>query len=289
MLNLLDQVIRTVLDLAWSAPPAKPDFYFAVPDEGWRQRVKQGIRDRLDIYLYEVRENRDLRRAPWDVIELADGTAVSSQPPSYVDVHYLISSWSRIADDNEAVSPIPDEHALLAEALRILFRTPEVIPADIGVVGGGVVFQAAPIYLTVAPPEMPRVLNDFWSTMKLPWRPAIQLIATAPVDLLRDTAPMPLMTTFIQRYVPLNGALDEVIQIGGWVLRDADGTPIAGATVRLTASGEQIVTGADGRYTFLGLRRGVHRIRAEAAGFAPLERDVDVPDGLPEDHIFRLS
>jgi hypothetical protein len=301
MLNLVDQLIERVLDTGWATtpPPAKPSFFFTVPDTDWRDKVKAGVDQRLDIYLYEVRENREFHRAHWDDIELADRTSVLSQPPAYFDCHYLISAWSP-AEDSEALNPVLDEHQLLSEALRVLMRNPDVTPAVLGIAGGGPVFQQAHVYLTVTPPEAPRVLNDFWSTMKLPWRPAIQLVVTAPLDLLKDSPAEPLLITFIQRYVlaTLNAqnvlvaatsTADEFIQIGGWVLRNADDSPIAGATVERIATGERVLTDAQGRYTFAGLRRGIHRLRASAATMTPIERDLDLPAGPPEDHIFKLS
>ena len=301
MLNLVDQLIEQVLDTGWTTtpPPAKPSFFFTIPDEAWLAKVKAGIDLRLDIYLYEVRENREFRGAHWDEIELPDRTSVLSQPPAYFDCHYLISAWSP-AEDSEALNPVLDEHEVLSEALRVLMRNPDVTPGVIGIAGGGPVFQGAHVYFTVTPPETPRVLNDFWSTMKLPWRPAIQLVVTAPLDLLQDLPPAPLLTTFIQRYAPatLNAqgvlvagtsAVDEFIQIGGWVLRNADDSPIAGASVVRLATGDEVLTDAQGRYTFAGLRRGVHRLRASFPGFTPIERDLTLPAGPPEDHIFKLS
>src|SRR5262245_26754177 len=159
MLHLLDKVVEKVLDTGWTPtpPPAKPGFYFAIPDEDWRTRVTTGADERLNIYLYEVRENRDFRRPDWDVLELPDRTAVLSHPPVYFDCHYLISAWSPV-EESEAASPVPDEHRLLAEALRVLLRNPDVNPAALGVAGGGPVFQEAHVYLSIAAPETPRVL-----------------------------------------------------------------------------------------------------------------------------------
>ncbi len=291
MLNLLDQLIQKVLDAGWttSPPPAKPGFYFTVPDEAWQTTVKSGVGVRLNIYLYEVRENTTLRRSSWDVFNLADHTAVLSPPPAYFDCHYLISAWSP-SEDSETISPVLDEHQVLSEALRVLLCNADVVPGPYGL-GGGQVFQQAHVFLTIAPPEAPRVLNDFWSTMKLPWRPAIQLVATAPLDLLLDQSVGPLVTTFIQRVVQINatGSADEWITMGGWVLKNSDSTPIGGATVTRVATGQTATTDSQGRYTFAGLRRGVHKLRAEAAGFTAIERDVNIPDGPPDDHIFKLS
>lgn len=291
MLNLLDRVIEKVLDSGWTPtpPPAKPGFFFTIPDDEWRNKVKSGTQVRLNIYLYEVRENVSLRRSQWDPIELADHSSILSRAPVYFDCHYLLSAWSP-SEDSEALAPMLDEHQVLAEALRVIIRNLDVNPAVLGIAGGGPVFQQARVSLTVAQPEAPRVLNDFWSTMKLPWRPAIQLVATAPLDLLQDSPPAPPMTTFIQRLVQIGvaGGLDEWITLGGWVL-NPDDTPIAGATVRHVTTGETMITDSEGRYVFAGLRRGTHTLRAEAAGKTPVQRNLNVPDGPPTDHIFKLS
>ena len=40
MLDLVDNLIQKVLDTGWTTtpPPAKPSFFFTVPDQGWRTR-----------------------------------------------------------------------------------------------------------------------------------------------------------------------------------------------------------------------------------------------------------
>jgi hypothetical protein len=296
MLNLLDTMIQTVLDTGWVAPPAKPLFGFSIPNDDWVTRVKAGTNVRLNMYLYEVRENREFRRANWDTIaQLGEQTAVLSAPPAYFDCHYLISAWSP-EQDTDGSSPVPTEHQVLAEALRVLMRNPDLRPIDLGVVGGGPVFQQAHIYLSVAPPEGPRILNDFWSTMKLPWRPAIQLVATAPIDLLQDSPPVPLMTTLVQRYglqqSPVND-FAEVIAFGGWVLRNDTSAPIPNATVeRLTVASvviETTTTDAQGRFSFGDLRRGPLRLRASGAGLGPTIFTLTIPDALAAEHVLKLS
>jgi hypothetical protein len=288
MLNILDNVLDKILNDGWITPPAKPDRSFAIPDSSFKNTVATLT---LNIYLTEIRENRDFRRANWDTVALPDRTTVVSQPPSYFDCHYLISSWSAV-QPSDIASGVADEHAALGGALRVLVRNPDVVPGVLGVPGGGVVFQNAHIYLNVAPPEAPRVTHDFWNTMQLPWRPAISLIATAPVDALFDSPPSPPLISFVQRYGGIGtapGTFEEQIQIGGWVLRFAGDVPIAGATVLRVATGELVATDSQGRFSFAGLQPGIHRLRASAGGFTPIERDLDIPNGPPDSHIFRLS
>jgi hypothetical protein len=288
MLNLVDNLILKLLDTGWTTPPAKPTFFFTVPDTDWRAKVKTRIELQLNIYLYEVRENRNFRRASWDNVPLADGSVVLSEPPVYLDCHYLISAWSP-TEDSDLASPVLDEHQLLSETLRVLLRNPDVVPAAVGIPGGGVVFQNAHVYLSVAPPEPPRVLNDFWSTMKLPWRPAVMLVVTAPLDLLMDSAPSPVVTTFIQRFAQIGSStIEEIIDIGGLVLRAADQSPILGATVVRLDNNDTATTDAQGRYVLTGIPRGVHRFRASAATMTAIELDINIPAASPTNYIFQL-
>ena len=291
MLHLVDRLIERVLDSGWpqTPPPAKPGFFFTIPDEGWRTKVKASLGLRLNIYLYEFRENRGFRRAAWDQAELADHSYVLSPPPVYLDCHYLISAWSP-TEDSELANPVLDEHLLLAEASRILLRNPEVIPGAIGVTGGGDVFQNARVNLSVAPPEPPRVLNDFWSTMRLPWRPAIMLIVTAPLDLLQDSPPAQAVTTFVQRFGQVGSdVVEEWIDFGGFVVRADSNAPVAGATVTRLPQGQSTTTDAQGRYLFTRLKRGMQLFRASAPSLLALERSIDIPGDPAHTHTFALS
>ena len=142
------------------------------------------------------------------------------------------------------------------------------------------------------------MLNDFWSTMNLPWRPAIQLIVTAPLDLVDDVALGPAVLTLLQRYVMLDGTnnLEEVILLGGWVLSAVDDSPLPSASVqRLVGTGgnarivETVQTDSQGRFVFTGLRGNTHRLNAAFPGLTDLARTVNVVNATFDDHIFRLN
>jgi len=287
MLRRVDDTLQALLEQTWRPPPARPDILFDPPDgDTWKNRVTASNTVKLNVYLIDVRENPNFRRSSWDVEPGPNNTTTLSRPPAYIDCHYMVSAWSPA--QNEATKI---EHAVLAGALRVFLQNPDVLPVLLGTTGEGPVFDLGHIYLLAAPSETSRALSDFWTSMKQPWRPAIQLIATAPLDLLQDGPPDARLLTLVLRFADAGsgGRFEETIDIFGLVLRAADDTAIAGAVVIRVANGIRTQTDDDGRFTFVRVSRGIHRIRVEATGFAPMERDLDVPGGPAADHIFRFA
>jgi Carboxypeptidase regulatory-like domain len=79
-----------------------------------------------------------------------------------------------------------------------------------------------------------------------------------------------LMATFLGLSTAATAAAQTNGSIAGVVL-DASGAPIAGATVSLESSGQQLrsaQTGADGRFSIEGAAGGETLMRVRAGGFA---------------------
>src|SRR5918992_318558 len=76
------------------------------------------------LFLYDLRENRELRTNEWQV-ERRDGTATRKRPPVRVDCSHLITAWA----SDSSTTPALDEHRLLGEVMRALLRHP-AIPAE---------------------------------------------------------------------------------------------------------------------------------------------------------------
>ena len=291
MYQLVDEVIRTVLDSGWPVDPPKPVFSFQTPDDTFESFVNNQAQPVVNLFLYDGRENRDMRRAEWDTLELAPGVTTLSQPPAFINCYYLITAWARGGQD-PAAQAVATEHRYLGEALRILMRTPDVIPQVVGVPGGGVVFNQGHLYLAAAGPEGCPQIGEFWTSMKRPWRVSTHLVVTAPMDVLFDSPPEPMVVTLIQRYTLIGapaGSVEERILIGGWVLRAIDDAPIANATVERVGTGVETKTDEAGRFRLANLSRGIHRLRASAPGMTAIERDLDVPIGPVADQIFKLA
>lgn len=79
----------------------------------------------INLFLYQIEENRDLRNPEVVFERRSDGATVRRPPVLRVDCNYLITAWAK-----ESVSlPEQDEHRLLGEVVRVLLRFPE-IPAE---------------------------------------------------------------------------------------------------------------------------------------------------------------
>jgi len=80
----------------------------------------------VDLFLYEVKENRELRD-PTPIVEKIGTSFVHREPPLRVDCSYIVTTWSDPNATGEA--RVTEEHRLLAKALLWLSRFP-TIPAD---------------------------------------------------------------------------------------------------------------------------------------------------------------
>lgn len=291
MFQLVDDVVRTVLDTGWPANPPKPVISFETPDDNFTTFVNNQTAPVINVFLYDTRESREMRRAVWDTVELAPGVTSLSQPPAYLNCHYLITAWAQGGND-PAAGGVATEHRYLGEALRIVMRNPDVVPLDLGLPGGGAVFTEGHVYLTAVGSDATSQLGEFWTSMKRAWRASAHLVVTAPLDLLFDAPPDPMVITLIQRYTLVGApasSIEERIIIGGWVLRAGDNAPIPNANVERVGTGIATRTDEAGRFRLPDLVRGVHRLRASAPGMTAVERNVDVPTGPLADQIFTLS
>src|SRR3954447_17537082 len=56
----------------------------------------------IDIFLYDVRENRELRTNEWVVDRVGNGAVAKRRAPVRVDCAYLITAWASASAPNPA-------------------------------------------------------------------------------------------------------------------------------------------------------------------------------------------
>ena len=135
----------------------------------------------INLFLYDVRENRDLRNTEWLVERRDEGTAFRRRAPVRVDCSYLVTAWP-----SDAVpDPSQDEHHILGEVMKVLLRHP-VIPETM--LQGSLSGQDPPLpAITIQPSEL-QSWGDFWQAIgskpkaALNYKVTIGIPVGAPVE-----------------------------------------------------------------------------------------------------------
>src|SRR5215467_12093276 len=136
----------------------------------------------LDLFLYDVRENTELRNTGW-IIELqSDGTAIKKRSPVRVDCSYLITAW---ASESSTSRPL-DEHRLLSEVMKVLLRHPTI--PDV-LLHGSLKGQEPPLPSSTLQPGRLQSVAEFWQALGGKPKAALNYTVTIGVvpDRLQDT------------------------------------------------------------------------------------------------------
>ncbi len=273
MIDDLDLSIEALLTMEFGG--ALPfDLSFAIPDKTFAP--VSGSKNTLNCYLYDIREDRELRRTDPILARQPDGTVQKQYPPARVRLAYCITAWSPATVSVE-IAPAQDEHKLLSDVLRALLKYPTLPPSALK---GSLAGQQPPLPTTVILPDTDKIVSDFWTAVGGQLRPSLDYRVTLSLTYLDlVTGPMVTMqsSTFLQS--DLGGPSDEWIQIGGQVLDNGlPPNPIPNAWVRADATGQTAVSDALGRFVFVGLKRGPQTIRARAVGFKDGIRNINIPE-----------
>src|SRR6185436_1656863 len=102
----------------------------------------------LDLFLFGIRENRELRTPEPVVDRDGNGVVVRRRAPVRVACTYLVTAWA----SETSTTPALDEHHLLGEALRALLRH-ATIPEP--VLQGSLAGQEPPLPTLMIEPEPP--------------------------------------------------------------------------------------------------------------------------------------
>lgn len=125
MLDDLDKTIEALLKRELPAALASQvTLSFAAPDA---QFPPQSVAlPAINLFLYDVRENRELRSNEWLSERLDTGMISRRRAPARIDCAYLITAWA----STSTPSPAQDEHRILGTVMAVLLRHPS-IPAEL--------------------------------------------------------------------------------------------------------------------------------------------------------------
>jgi hypothetical protein len=288
MINDLDETLKQLLVKKAGLDPSEVDISFDIPTREWSTPV---TRPTVNLYLYDLRENRQLRETYWDDETGEDGRINLKRRPLRIDMSYMITCWTSSAED---------QHRLLWRVVETFFRF-SPIPEEVLV--GDLTQLTHEIRTEVAQPDgVLKNVSDFWGALENQLRPSVSLVVTLDLDLEQIlSAPMVLARglkfghTAVQPgprgaiIVPelLPGWEAGTVRLGGEV-RNKKGKVLAGASVRLVSKqadgqpvqfGASVQTDAEGRYIFTTVPVGEYTLVVELAGQAPVQMPLTVAIG----------
>ncbi|NTV63530.1 MAG: DUF4255 domain-containing protein [Oscillochloris sp.] len=129
----------------------------------------------VNLFLYDVRENRDLRSNEWISDRQDNGMVLRKRAPVRVDCAYLITSWA----SDGTVNPAQDEHRMLGLVMRALLRFPK-LPAN--VLQGSLQGQEPDLPTTALQANNLQSLGEFWQALGGKPRAALSYTITISLD-----------------------------------------------------------------------------------------------------------
>jgi hypothetical protein len=157
VIDKLDRALKELLERELvPGLAAQMGISFAAPDSDF---PPQGLTiPAVDLFLYDVRENLELRSPGLSLMQTENGSVWRKRPLVWVDCSYLITAW---ASENSPTRPF-DEHHLLSEVMKVLLRHPRLpdalLPEDLR-------NQAPQIPTSTLQPGRLQSVSEFWQAL----------------------------------------------------------------------------------------------------------------------------
>jgi Pvc16 N-terminal domain/Carboxypeptidase regulatory-like domain len=264
----LDASLETLLtsEAATGSELAAATISFSVPDEDWRGA---GTGLDLDIYLYQISENRDLRSNERRYRPQVGGGVDVDPFPTRVECCYLITAWNK-ADDTGGEDRELQEHRLLSQVLYALLRNP-TMPITY-MTAPLVAAQELTLPVITAQLDGAGTTADFWTGLGTYLRPSVTCKVTLALELGRSfrAAEVTLVHTRV------NGEMKALLAGRVWD-SGTPRSPVAGAWVRVVETGELAVTDVGGEFLLEHIAAGTYTLVVRAPGFQEGGGGVNVP------------
>ena len=256
---------------------------FDCPVEG---EYKPATPRALNLFLYEVRENLELRSNE-PLLTRRNNEVFTTRPPMRVACSYLVTAWpSGVATDDELPMPLREQR-LLGEALQVLAQYP-TIPAPL--LQGSLAGQEPPLPLVVAQADGLKDQSEFWTAIKGKLRPSLIVTVTASMPTAAEEKPE-LVTTRVIRTGERTGLdIKEIspatlasakmkgpLRIVGRITDDR-GAPVKEAVVMIPALNLRARADADGRYRLEEVPEGQHTLLVQPGWAGSKLKEMKVDD-----------
>jgi hypothetical protein len=263
VINDLDDTIKQLLIKNGKLDHGEVDIRFETPAREWSASLSKPT---INLYLYDIRENHELRGTEWIIEKNGNNTATKRKNARRINLSYLVTVWT---------NNIEDQHALLWTVLSTLIRYP-TIPKELLL--GQLAKQEYPIITNTAQPD--GLFNnpaDFWSALDNEIKPSFNYIVILPMD------PDLVFTSTIARTSSLAVKRPEtepemLIAIFGSVyLKGQPDKVVPSAVVVASEANMTAVTNENGQYSFTRIPSGKQTFQVTVPGGKPQSFTLTVP------------
>jgi len=240
------------------------DVSFERPSREWSSKLS---RPTLNLFLFDIRERKELRDGTFAMTRTADGRAIQTRPPRRVDLTYLVTAWTREADD---------EHRILGRTLAAMYRTDNLPDAFRQ---GYLQFAETQVPLRVTSADHVARPHDLWGVLDNELRASITWVTTVPIDAFEPIVG-PLVRTAELEFGRIGEDWRETPppRIAGLV--HAKGDPlvgISGARVSLKDTAFSTTTNESGLWVFDRVPHGSYVAKVETGDGSSVESAMNVP------------
>jgi len=268
MISDVDETLRELMVTYGNLDPTEIDISFEKPNRQWAAGVSKPT---VNLYLYEIKENTDLKNpGGWVVRKGPDNTAIKSKPDVRIDLSYNITVFA---------SNIDDEHRLLSRVLVTLLKY-QTLP--VGSLQGLLVGQDL-ITSTAHPGDAQQGHSDYWGAVDNDLKASLEYRITIRLDIGEEISTGIVLNS--QFKVGQTGmALDEFeiqpVNIGGRVHdRDDASIGVENAVVTVLERGLDTTSGKDGQYRIPRMLPGMYTLIIAVEGYEESRIPIQVPSG----------
>jgi Pvc16 N-terminal domain/Carboxypeptidase regulatory-like domain len=286
---MINDLSRTLKHLLQTVAKSEPEVFpvlngkaieFARPDKDFKPNPQGSV----CLFLYDIRENRELRtNEPVRVVN-NNGQHTIERAPTRVVCSYLVTAWpaERVGEDRKAELDIDDEtavdlnlleHLLLSEVLQVFSRYP-IIPASS--LQGKLADppQPVPLPMITAQAEGLTNISEFWTAIGSNLRPSLNVKATISVQ---AAAAEPEAKPVVERIVHTDKP--SRLEIKGQI-KDATHSPVAGVRITIVELDLNTTSDSNGQYNFNQIPIGKYHLQINWRAGEKLRRqtvEINVP------------
>ena len=286
---MINDLSRTLKHLLQTVAQKEPQVFpllqgkaieFARPDKDYKPNPQGSV----CLFLYDIRENRELRsNEPVRVVN-NNGQPAVERPPTRVVCSYLVTAWpaEKVGVDLKAKLNLDEETAvdlnlleqqLLSEVLQVFSRYPMIPESSLqGRLADPL--QPFPLPMITAQAEGLTNISEFWTAIGSNLKPSLNVKATIAVQATTaEPEAKPPAESVLVTDKPSR------LEIKGQI-NDATSAPIAGARIAIVELDLDTISDSKGRYSFNQIPIGKYHLQINWKAGEKLRRktvEINVP------------